>query len=214
MKTALAISTFWSELFKKLMLNFTWWVNRNDEHGHNLFGGGFLGLDNIGVFDRSVTLPDGVSLHQADGTAWMGLYCSVMLQIALELAHQRSKAYEDIASKFFEHYIAVIDAINSIGGTGLWDEEEGFYFDQLEHNDGHSMAMKVRSMVGIAPLFAVCIMKRDTVKGLVDFERRTQWFCKTRSSFPSTSVRPKLRTRRSTARNGSPSRHMTAFSAF
>jgi Glycosyl hydrolase family 63 C-terminal domain len=152
------------------------WVNRNDEHGHNLFGGGFLGLDNIGVFDRSVTLPDGVSLHQADGTAWMGLYCSVMLQIALELAHQRSKAYEDIASKFFEHYIAVIDAINSIGGTGLWDEEEGFYFDQLEHNDGHSMAMKVRSMVGIAPLFAVCIMKRDTVKGLVDFERRTQWF--------------------------------------
>ena len=167
---------FLERAFQKLMLNFTWWVNRNDEHGHNLFGGGFLGLDNIGVFDRSVTLPDGVSLHQADGTAWMGLYCSVMLQIALELAHQRSKAYEDIASKFFEHYIAVIDAINSIGGTGLWDEEEGFYFDQLEHHDGHSMAMKVRSMVGIAPLFAVCIMKRDTVKGLVDFERRTQWF--------------------------------------
>ena len=167
---------FLERAFQKLMLNFTWWVNRNDENGHNLFGGGFLGLDNIGVFDRSVTLPHGVSLHQADGTAWMGLYCSVMLQIALELAHHRSKAYEDIASKFFEHYIAVIDAINSVGGTGLWDEEEGFYFDQLQHEDGQTMAMKVRSMVGIAPLFAVCILKRGTVEGLKDFERRTNWF--------------------------------------
>ncbi len=111
------------------MLNFTWWVNRNDEQGRNLFGGGFLGARQYRRLRPFVTLPDGVSLHQADGTAWMGLYCSVMLQIALELAHQRSKAYEDIASKFFEHYIAVIDAINSVGGTGLWDEEEGFYFD-------------------------------------------------------------------------------------
>jgi glycogen debranching enzyme len=167
---------FLERAFQKLMLNFTWWVNRNDEKGHNLFGGGFLGLDNIGVFDRSVTLPDGVQLHQADGTAWMGLYCSVMLQIALELAHNRSKAYEDIASKFFEHYIAVIDAINSIGGTGLWDEEEGFYFDKLDHDDGQSMSLKVRSLVGIAPLFAVCIMKRGTVEGLKDFEKRTNWF--------------------------------------
>ncbi len=167
---------FLERAFQKLMLNFTWWVNRNDEHGHNLFGGGFLGLDNIGVFDRSVTLPDGVTLHQADGTAWMGLYCSTMLQIALELAHHRSKAYEDIASKFFEHYIAVIDAINSIGGSGLWDEEEGFYFDQLKRPEGHGMSMKVRSMVGIAPLFAVCILKKDTIKDLNDFERRTEWF--------------------------------------
>jgi glycogen debranching enzyme len=99
-----------------------------------------------------------------------------MLQIALELAHQRSKAYEDIASKFFEHYIAVIDAINSVGGTGLWDEGEGFYFDQLEHDDGRSMSLKVRSMVGIAPLFAVCIMKRSTVEDLNDFQKRTNWF--------------------------------------
>jgi glycogen debranching enzyme len=167
---------FLERAFQKLMLNFTWWVNRNDEKGRNLFGGGFLGLDNIGVFDRSVTLPAGVSLHQADGTAWMGLYCSVMLQIALELAHQRSKAYEDIASKFFEHYIAVIDAINSVGGTGLWDEEEGFYFDKLEYDDGRNISLKVRSMVGIAPLFAVCIMKRGTVEGLKDFEKRTKWF--------------------------------------
>jgi hypothetical protein len=167
---------FLERAFQKLMLNFTWWVNRNDEKGRNLFGGGFLGLDNIGVFDRSLTLPDGVCLHQADGTAWMGLYCSVMLQIALELAHQRSLAYEDIASKFFEHYIAVIDAINSLGGSGLWDEEHGFYFDQLEHSTGESISLKVRSMVGIAPLFAVCILKRDTVDGLLDFTKRTRWF--------------------------------------
>jgi hypothetical protein len=167
---------FLERAFQKLMLNFTWWVNRNDEKGRNLFGGGFLGLDNIGVFDRSVALPNDICLHQADGTAWMGLYCSTMLQIALELAHQRSRAYEDIASKFFEHYIAVIDAINSVGGSGLWDDEQGFYFDQLEHTDGSSIALKVRSMVGIAPLFAVCILKHGTVEGLTDFEKRTKWF--------------------------------------
>jgi hypothetical protein len=167
---------FLERAFQKLMLNFTWWVNRNDAKGRNLFGGGFLGLDNIGVFDRSVTLPNGVCLHQADGTAWMGLYCSVMLQISLELAHQRSKAYEDIASKFFEHYIAVIDAINSVAGTGLWDEDEGFYFDQLQHDDGTNISLKVRSMVGIAPLFAVCIMKHGTVEDLPDFQKRTKWF--------------------------------------
>jgi hypothetical protein len=169
---------FLERAFQKLMLNFTWWVNRNDEKGRNLFGGGFLGLDNIGVFDRSIPLPDGVCLHQADGTAWMGLYCAVMLQMALELAHHRSKAYEDIASKFFEHYISVIDAINSVGGTGLWDDEQGFYFDHLEHDDGSSIALKVRSMVGIAPLFAVCILKRETIEDLPDFEKRTRWFLK------------------------------------
>jgi hypothetical protein len=169
---------FLERAFQKLMLNFTWWVNRNDEKGRNLFGGGFLGLDNIGVFDRSVALPDGVNLHQADGTAWMGLYCSTMLQTALELAHQRSKAYEDIASKFFEHYISVINAINSVDGGGLWDEEHGFYFDRLEHADGSSTALKVRSMVGIAPLFAVCILKQGTIDGLSDFEKRTDWFLK------------------------------------
>ncbi|WP_263410712.1 MGH1-like glycoside hydrolase domain-containing protein [Terriglobus tenax] len=167
---------FLERAFQKLMLNFTWWVNRNDEKGRNLFGGGFLGLDNIGVFDRSVPLPDGVSLHQADGTAWMGLYCSVMLQIAMELAHHRSKAYEDIASKFFEHYIAVIDAINTVGGSGLWDEEDGFYFDHLEGLNGENLTLKVRSMVGIAPLFAVCILKKDTVEDLPDFYKRTDWF--------------------------------------
>jgi hypothetical protein len=167
---------FLERAFQKLMLNFTWWVNRNDEKGRNLFGGGFLGLDNIGVFDRSVTLPSGVCLHQADGTAWMGLYCAVMLQISLELAQHRSKAYEDIASKFFEHYIAVIDAINSVGGSGLWDEDEGFYFDMLDHDDGHSVSLKVRSMVGITPLFACSIMKRGTIAGLKDFEKRKKWF--------------------------------------
>jgi hypothetical protein len=168
---------FLERAFQKLMLNFTWWVNRNDEAGRNLFGGGFLGLDNIGVFDRSVALPDDVCLHQADGTAWMGLYCSVMLTMSLELAQKRSCAYEDIASKFFEHYISIIDAINSEDGNGLWDEEQGFYFDRLEKTDGSSfVSLKARSIVGIAPLYAVCILKRDTVKDLHDFKKRTDWF--------------------------------------
>ena len=167
---------FLERAFQKLLLNFTWWVNRNDENGRNLFGGGFLGLDNIGVFDRSVALPEGKTLNQADGTAWMGLYCSCMLQIALELAHQRSRSYEDIASKFFEHYIGVIDAINTLGGSGLWDEEEGFYFDQLAAEGEPSLPMKVRSMVGITPLFAVSILKKGTVEGLTDFQKRTRWF--------------------------------------
>ncbi|MEG9434033.1 MGH1-like glycoside hydrolase domain-containing protein [Terriglobus sp. ADX1] len=168
---------FLERAFQKLLLNFTWWVNRNDQYGRNLFGGGFLGLDNIGVFDRSIPLPDDTCLHQADGTAWMGLYCSVMLTMALELAHRRSTAYEDIANKFFEHYISIIDAINSVDANGLWDEEEGFYFDRLEKVDGsNSIALKARSLVGIAPLYAVCILKKSTVKGLNDFKKRTDWF--------------------------------------
>ena len=117
--------------FQKLMLNFTWWVNRKDAEGNNLFTGGFLGLDNIGVFDCSKPLPSGGILQQADGTAWMGFYCLTMLAMALELA-QSNPAYEDLASKFFEHFIGITDAMNSLGGTGLWDEEDGFYYDQLK----------------------------------------------------------------------------------
>ncbi len=167
---------FLERAFQKMLLNFTWWVNRNDEQGRNLFGGGFLGLDNIGVFDRSTQMPDGTSLHQADGTAWMGLYCSCMMQIALELAHQRSRPYEDIASKFFEHYVAVIHAINTVDGQGLWDDEQGFYFDHLVSGSSAPAPMKVRSMVGIVPLFALGVLKRDTVAGLDEFEKRTRWF--------------------------------------
>ena len=166
---------FLERAFQKLLLNFTWWVNRNDENGHNLFGGGFLGLDNIGVFDRSMDLPSGTSLNQADGTAWMGLYCSVMLTIALELAQTRP-AYEDIASKFFEHYIAIIDAINSQGGSGLWDEADGFYFDQLMFAGGESKALNVHSIVGVVPVFAVGILHKREVDHLPGFKRRLKWF--------------------------------------
>jgi hypothetical protein len=166
---------FLERAFQKLLLNFTWWVNRNDAKGHNLFGGGFLGLDNIGVFDRSIKMPDGTSLDQADGTAWMGLYCSSMLTIALELAQTRP-AYEDIASKFFEHYISIIDAINGLGGTGLWDEEEGFYFDQLTAAHQPAQSLKVHSIVGIVPLYAICILHKEDMEKLPGFYKRMQWF--------------------------------------
>jgi len=118
---------FLERAFQKLLLNFTWWVNRKDAEGRHVFGGGFLGLDNIGVFDRSRPLPGGGRLHQADGTAWMASYCLMMLSMALELALKKP-AYEDIASKFFEHFVSIADAINALGGTGLWDEEDGFYY--------------------------------------------------------------------------------------
>jgi hypothetical protein len=166
---------FLERAFQKLLLNFTWWVNRNDEAGHNLFGGGFLGLDNIGVFDRSVKMPDGARLDQADGTAWMGLYCSAMLLIALELAQTRPP-YEDIASKFFEHYIAIIDAINNLGGTGLWDEEEGFYFDQLTTVNQPPKPLKVRSIVGIVPLYAINMLHKEDIERLPGFLKRLKWF--------------------------------------
>ena len=125
---------FLERVFQKLLINFTWWVNRKDVEGHNLFAGGFLGLDNIGVFDRSRALPGGARLEQADGTAWMAFFCGTMLSIALELAAE-DPVYEDVASKFFEHYVAIADAMNSFGGSGLWDEADGFYYDQL-HIDG------------------------------------------------------------------------------
>src|SRR6185312_887813 len=121
---------FLERVFQKLLLNFTWWVNRKDAEGNNLFSGGFLGLDNIGVFDRSQPLPTGGQLEQADGTAWMAFFCATMLSMALELADD-DPAYEDMASKFYEHFIGIADAINTLGGTGLWDEQDGFYYDQL-----------------------------------------------------------------------------------
>jgi hypothetical protein len=165
---------FLERAFQKLLLNFTWWVNRNDFSGRNLFGGGFLGLDNIGVFDRS-SLPEGVQLDQADATAWMGLYCSCMLQMAIELAQTRP-AYEDIASKFLEHYISVIKAINLNDGAGLWDEEEGFYFDRMTGKDGQGRILRVRSLVGIVPLFGICIMKKDQLDRLPQLSKRAIWF--------------------------------------
>lgn len=165
---------FLSRVFQKLLLNFTWWVNRKDPHGRNLFSGGFLGLDNIGIFDRSKPLPTGGHLEQADGTAWMAFYCSTMLAIALELAED-DPAAEDLASKFLEHFVAIIDAMNHLDGKGLWDEVDGFYYDHL-HIDGTSIPLKVRSMVGIIPLFAAEILEEGRLDRLPGFKKRFDWF--------------------------------------
>jgi hypothetical protein len=165
--------TWLARVFQKLMLNFTWWVNRKDPDGRHLFSGGFLGLDNIGVFDRSKPLPGGGSLAQADGTAWMAFYSGTMLSIALELA-DGDPAYEDIASKFFEHFIAIADAMNRLGGSGLWHEADGFYYDQVKI-DGETMPVRLRSMVGIIPLFAVELIEQRQLLKLPGFAKRTRW---------------------------------------
>ena len=169
---------FLERAFQKLLLNFTWWVNRKDPEGRNLFAGGFLGLDNIGVFDRSRPLPTGGHLEQADGTAWMAFYCNTMLSIALELASE-DPAYEDIASKFFEHFIAIADAINTLGGTGLWAEDDGFYYDQL-HCCGRVIPLRIRSLVGILPLIAVEVLEESTIAKLPGFRKRMGWFLENR----------------------------------
>ncbi len=169
---------FLARAFHKLLLNFTWWVNRKDPDGHNLFAGGFLGLDNIGVFDRSQALPTGGHLEQADGTAWMAFYCGTMLSMALELASE-DPAYEDVASKFFEHFIAITDAMNTLGGTGLWDELDGFYYDQL-HVDGQHIPLRVRSLVGLLPLIACEIVEEEVVERLPGFTKRMRWFLENR----------------------------------
>ena len=169
---------FLSRVFQKLVVNFTWWVNRKDPGGKHLFSGGFLGLDNIGVFDRSKPLPTGGHLEQADGTAWMAFYCSTMLAMALELA-EGDPAYEDIASKFFEHFVAIADAMNNLGGTGLWHEEDGFYYDQLKMG-GQSFPLRLRSMVGIIPLFAVEFIEDERLDKLPGFAKRTRWFLQNR----------------------------------
>jgi hypothetical protein len=165
---------FLSSTFQKLLINFTWWVNRKDAHGKHLFSGGFLGLDNIGVFDRSSPLPGGGVLEQADATAWMAFYCATMLAMALELAKFDPGA-EDIASKFFEHFVHIADAINTIGGTGLWNEEDGFYYDQM-HVDGQRIPLRVRSMVGLIPLFAVDVLGDEAIGELHGFQKRLDWF--------------------------------------
>jgi hypothetical protein len=168
---------FLEKVFHKLLLNFTWWVNRKDPEGSNIFQGGFLGLDNIGVFDRSAPLPTGGHLEQSDGTSWMGMYCLNMLAIALELAKE-DRAYEDIASKFFEHFVYIAHAMNNFGSRGLslWDEEDGFYYDVLRLPNGEDHFLKIRSMVGLIPLFAVETLEPEAIDRLPGFKRRMQWF--------------------------------------
>jgi hypothetical protein len=165
---------FLSRAFQKLIINFTWWVNRKDLAGNHLFSGGFLGLDNVGVFDRSQPLPTGGHLEQADATAWMAFYCGTMLAIALELARD-NPATEDMASKFFEHFVAIVDAMNALGGSGLWDEEDGFYYDQIR-SEGGSIPLRLRSMVGIIPLFAVEVLEQSVMERLPGFRKRLEWF--------------------------------------
>jgi hypothetical protein len=172
---------FLERIFQKLLLNFTWWVNRKDAEGRNVFQGGFLGLDNIGVFDRSAPLPTGGHIEQSDATSWMGMYCLNMLAIALELARENS-AYEDVASKFFEHFVYICDAMNNLGGEGLelWNAKDGFYYDVLHMTDGQRFPLKVRSMVGLIPLFAVETLDPSMVDALPGFKRRMQWFIENR----------------------------------
>jgi hypothetical protein len=168
---------FLSRVFQKLLLNFTWWVNRKDTEGNNLFSGGFLGLDNIGVLDRRQLKP-GEVLEQADGTAWMACYCGTLLTMALELS-KGNPGTEDMATKFFEHYICIVDAINSQGGMGLWDEKDGFYYDQVLHN-GAVSPLRVRSAVGIIPLFAAEVLEEAELEKLPEFNKRLGWFIENR----------------------------------
>jgi hypothetical protein len=178
--------TFLARTFQKLLLNFTWWVNRKDAEGKNLFSGGFLGLDNIGVFDRSKPLPTGGHLEQADGTAWMAFYCATMLSMALELA-RTDPAYEDMASKFFEHFVHIADAMNALGEAGLWDERDGFYYDEIHLRDGveREIPLRVRSMVGLLPLIAVEVLEQSTIDHLPAFKKRMQWFMENRRDLMS-----------------------------
>jgi hypothetical protein len=171
---------FLERVFHKLLMNFTWWVNRKDSQGNNIFEGGFLGLDNIGVFDRSKPLPLGGCLEQSDATSWMAMYSLNMLKIALELALV-DPVYEDVASKFFEHFLYIADAMNGLGdSSGLWDEQDGFFYDQIQLPDGQSIRMKIRSMVGLIPIFAVDTLEPAIIERLPGFRRRMEWFIRNR----------------------------------
>ena len=171
---------FLESVFHKLLMNFTWWVNRKDSEGSNIFEGGFLGLDNIGVFDRSKPLPTGGFIEQSDGTSWMAMYCLNMLKISLELATKVDPIYEDIASKFFEHFLYIAHAMNGMGDGGLWDEVDGFFYDRLKLPSGCSRLVRIRSMVGLIPLFAVDTIESDVIEKLPGFRRRMDWFIKHR----------------------------------
>ena len=168
---------FLERIFQKLLINFTWWVNRKDAEGNNIFEGGFLGLDNISVFDRTSGLPTGGHLEQADGTSWMGMYCLNLLGLALELA-KKDSVYEDVATKFFEHFIYIGAAINKMGGQGLWNDDDGYYYDQLRLPDGRCIPIKAQTISGLIPIFAVAVADRDAIAGFGDFAKRLRWFAK------------------------------------
>jgi len=177
---------FLERIFHKLMLNFTWWVNRKDTEGRNVFQGGFLGLDNIGVFDRSSELPTGGHIDQSDGTSWMAMYSLNLMRIALELA-QHNRVYEDIATKFFEHFLHIAEAMTNVGESdiGLWDDTDKFYYDVLHLPDGRMEPLKVRSMVGLIPLFAVETLEPELLEKLPEFRQRMEWFLNYRPELAS-----------------------------
>ena len=185
-RTGTADRPFLERVFQKLLLNFTWWVNRKDRDGHNIFQGGFLGLDNIGVFDRSAPLPEGGHLGQADGTAWMGFYALQMMQIALELARE-NPVYEDLATKFFEHFLYIAAALENMGDAGiaLWDDEDAFFYDVLHLPDDRTIQLKVRSLVGLIPLLAVETIEPEVLERVPGFARRMRWFLRNRPNLAS-----------------------------
>jgi hypothetical protein len=174
---------FLERCFHKLLINFAWWINKVDSRGNNVFEGGFLGLDNITLFDRSEKLPGGAILEQSDATGWMGLFCLNMMRIALELAKD-NPVYEGMASKFFQHYVYVGAAMKHMGGRdhNLWDEEDGFFYDVLRYPDGHFQKLRVRSMVGLIPLFAVERLERDWMAQFPEFSTNLNWFLENRKA--------------------------------
>ncbi|MGI8637579.1 MAG: MGH1-like glycoside hydrolase domain-containing protein, partial [Segetibacter sp.] len=178
--------SFLESVFLKLVVNFTWWVNRKDTEGNNIFEGGFLGLDNIGVFDRSAVLPNVGTLEQADGTSWMAMFSLNMMRIALELS-RKNPVYQGMASKFFEHFLYIAAAMASMGDSapGLWDEEDSFYYDTLKMKMDGCVRLKVRSMVGLIPLFAVEVLHHTLVEEAPEFSKRLKWFLKNRPDLAS-----------------------------
>ena len=175
--TGKADRAFLETIFHKLLLNFTWWVNRKDSGGRNIFEGGFLGLDNIGVFDRNMSFSDGTRLEQSDGTSWMGMFCLTMMRTALELARE-NPVYENIATKFFEHFLAIAAAMNNAGGRGigLWDEEDEFFYDVLHTPGNRCLPLKVRSLVGLMPLLAVEVLDPQLLETMPGFAERLEWY--------------------------------------
>jgi hypothetical protein len=174
-RTGKGDTDFLKRMFLKLLLNFTWWVNRQDSEGNNIFQGGFLGLDNIGAFDRSKALPGGGHIEQADGTSWMAMYSLGLMDMALEIAREDG-SYEDVASKFYEHFVHIAESLNKLGERGLWDEADGFYYDALHMPDGSTIPLKVRSLVGLTSLLAVSVVRRDVMTTMKGFRKRMVWF--------------------------------------
>jgi hypothetical protein len=178
--------TFLKSIFNRLLINFTWWVNREDKAGNNIFEGGYLGLDNIGIFDRNQALPDGSIMEQSDGTSWMAMYCLKMMRISLELAEEDA-VYEDMATKFFEHFMYIAGAMASMGetATGLWDEEDEFFYDQLKFSDNSTLKLKVKSLVGLLPLMCVEVISHETLSKFPEFAKRLNWFLKHKPALAS-----------------------------